>query len=87
MCPTYKVARTVFRELGAEVIVLNNEPNGQNINENCGALHPQNLASEVIKLRADVGFAYDGDADRLVVVDEKGKVANGGACCLLLLWI
>lgn len=73
----YKVAPTIFKELGAEVIILNDKPNGLNINENCGALHPANLALEVKKLRADVGFAFDGDADRLVVVDEKGEVANG----------
>ena len=75
----YKVAPTIFRELGAEVIVLNDEPNGLNINENCGALHPANLAAEVKRLRADVGFALDGDADRLVVVDERGEVAHGDA--------
>jgi len=74
---SYRVAPTIFKELGAEVIVLNDKPNGLNINENCGALHPSNLAIEVKKLRADVGFAFDGDADRLVVVDEKGEVANG----------
>lgn len=74
---SYKVAPTVFKELGAEVIVINDKPNGLNINENCGALHPFNLADEVKRLRADVGFAFDGDADRLVVVDEKGEVANG----------
>ncbi len=73
----YKVAPTVFKELGAEVIVINDKPNGLNINENCGALHPANLAFEVKKFRADLGFAFDGDADRLVVVDEKGEVANG----------
>lgn len=73
----YKVAPTIFKELGAEVIVLNDKPNGLNINENCGALHPMNLALEVKRLRADVGFAFDGDADRLVIVDEKGEVANG----------
>ena len=73
----YKVAPTVFKELGAEVIVLNDKPNGLNINDNCGALHPLTLATEVKKFRADVGFALDGDADRLVVVDEKGEVANG----------
>ncbi|MBK1972041.1 phosphoglucosamine mutase [Campylobacter sp. TTU_617] len=74
---SYKVAPTVFKELGAEVIVINDKPNGLNINENCGALHPINLADEVKRLRADVGFAFDGDADRLVVVDERGEVANG----------
>ncbi|WP_270978386.1 phosphoglucosamine mutase [Campylobacter helveticus] len=73
----YKVAPTIFKELGAEVIVMSDKPNGLNINDNCGALHPTNLAEEVKKLRADVGFAFDGDADRLVVVDEKGVVANG----------
>ena len=73
----YKVAPTIFKELGAEVIVMSDKPNGLNINDNCGALHPTNLAEEVKKLRADVGFGFDGDADRLVVVDEKGVVANG----------
>nr|MBP3724258.1 phosphoglucosamine mutase [Campylobacter sp.] len=75
----YKVAPTIFSELGAELIVLSDEPNGANINENCGALHPENLAKEVKHLRADIGFAFDGDADRLVVVDEKGEVVHGDA--------
>ncbi|QCD53408.1 phosphoglucosamine mutase [Campylobacter sp. RM16192] len=73
----YKVVPTIFSELGAEVVVINDEPNGSNINLNCGALFPQELASEVVRLRADMGFAFDGDADRLVVVDDKGEVANG----------
>ncbi|BCD67217.1 phosphoglucosamine mutase [Nitratiruptor sp. YY09-18] len=84
----YKVAPTVFSELGAEVIVINNEPNGFNINKNCGAMHPEQLAKEVVKYRADVGFALDGDADRLVVVDEKGEIIDGdnllGALALYL---
>lgn len=75
----YKVAPTVFSELGAEIIVLNDNPNGSNINENCGALHPEKLAIEVKKLRADIGFAFDGDADRLVVVDDKANVVDGDA--------
>ncbi|AQW83690.1 phosphoglucosamine mutase [Campylobacter pinnipediorum] len=75
----YKVAPTVFSELGADVIVLNDEPNGININQNCGALHPEYLASEVQRLRADIGFAFDGDADRLVVVDELGDIVHGDA--------
>ncbi len=74
---SYKVAPTIFSELGAEVIVLADQPNGNNINLNCGALHPENLSDQVKHLRADVGFAFDGDADRLVVVDEKGEVVNG----------
>ncbi len=73
----YKVAPTIFKELGAEVIVLNDEPNGYNINEDCGAMHPKNLAKEVIRSRADIGFALDGDADRLVVVDENGETIDG----------
>lgn len=75
----YKVAPTVFSELGAEIIVLNDNPNGSNINENCGALHPEKLAMEVKKLRADIGFAFDGDADRLVVVDDRANVVDGDA--------
>ena len=73
----YKVAPTVFSELGAEVIVINNQPNGFNINYKCGAMHPEELAANVKKYRADVGFALDGDADRLVVVDEKGEIVDG----------
>jgi phosphoglucosamine mutase len=73
----YKVAPTVFDELGADVIVLNNTPDGYNINENCGALHPNRLAKSVLDYRADLGIALDGDADRLVVVDERGEVVDG----------
>jgi len=73
----YKVAPTVFRELGADVFVLNEDPDGSNINEGCGALHPQRLGDEVRRLRADIGFAFDGDADRIVVVDESGEIVDG----------
>lgn len=73
----YKVAPTIFHELGADVVVINNTPNGFNINEQCGAMHPQDLANEVLKYRADIGFALDGDADRLVAVDNMGKIING----------
>ncbi len=73
----YKVAPTIFSELGAEVITINNKPDGFNINQNAGAMHPEFLASKVIEYRADIGFALDGDADRLVVVDEKGNIVNG----------
>ncbi|PSM52993.1 phosphoglucosamine mutase [Campylobacter blaseri] len=74
---SYRVAPTIFQELGAEVITINDNPNGKNINENCGALHPEKLACEVKRLRADVGFAFDGDADRVVVVDENGDIIDG----------
>ncbi|MDR0664074.1 MAG: phosphoglucosamine mutase [Helicobacteraceae bacterium] len=73
----YKVAPIVFAELGAELVVLGDEPNGLNINAECGALHPQRLIGEVKRLRADIGFALDGDSDRLVVVDEKGERIDG----------
>ena len=73
----YKTAPTIFSELGAEVFVINDEPNGFNINENCGAMQPLMLQEEVKRVRADIGFALDGDADRLVVVDEKGEVVDG----------
>lgn len=73
----YKVAPTILEELGAEVITINNRPNGYNINDNCGALHTKELENQVIQLRADIGIALDGDADRLVVVDEKGDVVHG----------
>ncbi|MDH5465083.1 MAG: phosphoglucosamine mutase, partial [Thiovulaceae bacterium] len=73
----YKVGPTVLEELGAEVITIHNNPNGFNINEDCGALHTKELQKMVVDLRADIGFGLDGDADRLVVVDEKGEVVDG----------
>ncbi len=73
----YKVGPTVLEELGADVIVLHDKPNGFNINEDCGALHTKSLQKSVIELRADLGIALDGDADRLVVVDEKGEIVDG----------
>jgi len=73
----YIVAPTVLRELGAAVIVLANEPDGYNINTNCGAMHPEILAQKVIETRADIGIALDGDADRIVIVDEKGNMVDG----------
>ena len=73
----YKVGPTVLEELGADVIVLHNKPDGFNINEGCGALHTKDVCEAVIKYRADLGIALDGDADRLVVIDEKGDVVDG----------
>ena len=73
----YKVAPTILQELGAEVIVLNNNPNGYNINDECGALYPHKLSSYVKEYRADIGIALDGDADRLVIIDETGAVIDG----------
>lgn len=73
----YIVGPTVLQELGADVVVLGDKPNGFNINEGCGAMHPEYLAQAVLEYRADVGIALDGDADRLVLVDEKGEVVDG----------
>ena len=73
----YIVGPTVLEELGAEVVVLHNKPDGFNINEDCGALHTKDLCDAVVKYRADLGIALDGDADRLVIVDEKGEVVDG----------
>lgn len=75
----YKVAPTALKELGAKVIELGVEPDGKNINHECGALHPDSLAKAVLKHKAHLGIALDGDADRLIVVDEKGHVVDGDA--------
>ncbi|MCB0357367.1 MAG: phosphoglucosamine mutase, partial [Bdellovibrionales bacterium] len=74
---SYHVAPLIFEELGAEVIVLGDEPNGYNINDKTGALFPQKTADAVIKYRADLGISLDGDADRVIMVDEKGRIVNG----------
>ena len=73
----YMVGPTVLEELGAEVIVLHNKPDGFNINDGCGALHTKDVCESVIKYRADLGIALDGDADRVVIIDEKGIVVDG----------
>jgi phosphoglucosamine mutase len=74
---TYKVAPTLFTEMRAEVIALNVNPDGQNINLDCGALYPEELAKAVVENKADIGLAFDGDGDRLIAVDEKGNIVNG----------
>lgn len=74
---SYRIAPKVYEALGAEVIVTGNEPNGININDGCGSTHPEKLSVLVQKTGAQVGLAFDGDADRLIVVDEKGNVIDG----------
>ncbi|MBQ9625535.1 MAG: phosphoglucosamine mutase [Clostridia bacterium] len=74
---SYFVAPKVFERLGAEVIPLACNPNGTNINDNCGSTHPQSLQKKVVEEKADAGFAYDGDADRLIAVDENGNIVDG----------
>ncbi|MFS1514629.1 phosphoglucosamine mutase [Chengkuizengella sp. SCS-71B] len=73
----YEIAPKVFEELGAEVISIGIEPTGLNINENCGSTHPEKLQSEVVRLGADLGLSFDGDADRLIAVDNTGSLIDG----------
>ncbi len=73
----YIVAPTILNELGADVVVLGDKPNGFNINDGCGAMCPEFTAKKVLEYRADIGLALDGDADRLVLIDEMGKVVDG----------
>ncbi len=80
----YRIAPEAFRRAGAEVIVMNDAPNGRNINEGSGALHPEGLAERVVAERADFGVAFDGDADRAIFVDDAGNVRNGDE--IIYLW-
>jgi phosphoglucosamine mutase len=73
----YKVAPIIFSELGADVAAIHVSPNGMNINDNCGSQHTQDLKAKVLETRSDVGLAFDGDADRLIVVDETGAELSG----------
>jgi phosphoglucosamine mutase len=74
---TYHVAPHIFRELGAEVIELATEPNGLNINKDCGALHPNNMRATVLENQADLGIAFDGDGDRVMMMDANGELMDG----------
>jgi phosphoglucosamine mutase len=80
----YKVAPTALWELGAEVFSIGVEPNGFNINDKCGSTAPEKLAEKVRELRADIGIALDGDADRVVILDETGKVIDGDQLLALI---
>jgi len=79
----YRVAPAVFAELGADVTPIGVRPNGENINRNAGALHPSHVAAEVKKRKAHLGIALDGDADRVIFVDEQGEVVDGDAVMAL----
>ena len=79
----YNAAVKAFRELGAEVYVINDNPDGTNINEKCGSTHPEELQESVVKKKCDLGFAFDGDADRCLAVDEKGNLINGDFILML----
>lgn len=80
----YSVAPRVLRELGANVIAINNSPDGININQECGSTHPEGLQQAVVKHEADVGIALDGDGDRIVMVDETGKLVDGDGILYVL---
>ena len=81
---SYSMAPTIFRELGAEVFEIGVEPNGFNINLECGSTHPQALQKKVIELQADIGIALDGDADRLLIINEKGEIIDGDILIALI---
>lgn len=81
---TSYIAPHVFTELGADVIVIHHQPDGFNINENCGSTAPQSLQAEVLKQQAELGIAFDGDGDRLVLVDHKGELVDGDEILYLL---
>lgn len=74
---TYKSTPCVLRELGAETIVFGNQPDGMNINNECGSMHPQRMCQKVIEYRADLGIAHDGDGDRVLLCDESGTLIDG----------
>jgi phosphoglucosamine mutase len=80
----YEVAPRVFAELGADVIALSVDPNGRNINDDCGAMHPEHMAEQVRKHGAVLGIALDGDADRVILADEKGQIVDGDQIMALL---
>ncbi len=81
---TAHIAPAVFTKLGAEVITIADQPNGTNINENCGATHPEDLQKKVLAEKAHIGFAFDGDGDRLIVVSQSGAIKNGDDVLFLL---
>src|SRR5881394_2357981 len=76
-CAGYKSTPCVLRELGAEVIVYGNQPDGKNINKDCGSMHPNLVCQKIWEHRADLGIAHDGDADRVLLADETGKLVDG----------
>ena len=81
---TYKVAPEILWELGCEVITMGDNPNGKNINHNCGAVYPNNLSKKVLEVKADIGLAFDGDGDRIIISDDKGNIIDGDKIIALL---
>ncbi len=83
---TYKVSPSAIEELGAEITVINNKPNGTNINDRCGATAPEGMAAKVLEIGADIGISFDGDGDRLIACDSRGNIVDGdyimGICAI-----
>jgi phosphoglucosamine mutase len=80
----FEIGPRVFRRAGAELVVMNDRPDGRNINEGCGALHPEGLARRVVEEKADFGVAFDGDADRAIFADDAGRIRDGDE--IIYLW-
>ena len=80
----YNVGPAVFKELGAKIVALYNEPDGLNINEQCGSTHPEKLQKAVLQHHADLGIAFDGDADRVILVDQRGELVDGDSILYIL---
>jgi phosphoglucosamine mutase len=80
----FEIGPRVFRRAGAELVVMNDKPDGRNINEGCGALHPEGLARRVVEEKADFGVAFDGDADRAIFADDAGRIRDGDE--IIYLW-
>ena len=80
---TYRVAPLIFRELGAQVVCIHDQPDGLNINRNCGSKHTEDLRRTVLESKADLGLAFDGDGDRMIAVDEKGHEVSGDHILLI----
>jgi phosphoglucosamine mutase len=81
---SFAIAPDVMKEAGFDVLAVNDSPDGRNINKGCGSLHPQKLAETVVKVHGDIGIAYDGDADRAIWVDERGRILNGDYTLFIL---
>jgi len=81
---TYKVGPFTLSELGAEVVAIANRPDGRNVNHQCGSVHPEEMRATVIRERADLGLAFDGDGDRIVMADENGRLLDGNALLAIL---
>ncbi|MFC1895011.1 phosphoglucosamine mutase [Candidatus Dependentiae bacterium] len=81
---TYKVAPILFKKLGAQVIELSTQPNGKNINKESGALYPELLQQKILEHKADIGFAFDGDGDRVIIINKSGQIKDGDDILALL---